>query len=145
MIQLLIFQIGILLFAISSGVEEAAFTYPFREITFDLQTKFKKLKQAHRAGAVGVAMILIVVSLAELEMTGRVVPGILAGAACGLVYWLAFDISYSLCIGKGPFYIGATAATDGFLKRILGKQAGFIKAVFCLVAIITINLIFKSF
>jgi hypothetical protein len=137
-------QLAMLLFAAFSAIEEAAFTFPFREVTFDEKTKFKKLGEAHSAGALGVIAILAMIFFTQRIISQSFIQGLLAALSCGLIYWLVFDILYSFKIKKGLFYVGDTAWLDKTLKRIFGHKAGFFKALFCLVAIITINLIFKT-
>jgi hypothetical protein len=140
-----VFQAGFILFAIASAYEEEAFTFPFREIVFDTETKFRKLKTAHRAGAWGVMLILILVGYAEAMMFPgsswmKLLAGIMCSAVCGFCYWQVFDSAYSFRIGKGLFYLGNTPEFDGWLIKSLGKNAGAKKALFCVVVIIAINL-----
>src|SRR4051812_46526587 len=112
------------LFALASGFEEEAFTYPFREFTFDPQTKFHKLKKAHRAGAVGVLSMLILAGLVEWMTSTipdprlKVLSGCMCSIVCGLWYWLTFDPVFAVQIGQGPFYLGNTAGSDGWLNKL---------------------------
>jgi hypothetical protein len=141
------FQVITLLFAAFSAIEEAAFTFPFRTISdeaFPWPTKAKKLKVAHRSGWLGVGSIMFcfgwIHGLAETWKAGLLCFGV-----CLLIYWLVFDILFSLAIRQKWHYLGSTAGTDKGLMKVLGKNAGQLKALFCLVAIITINLIYKQF
>jgi len=148
-----LFQFGILVFAIASAVEEAAFTYPFRELSneqFNFETKFKKSRIAHGAGAVGVLALLVMIAAVQfLQSTNpgfwiRALAGITAAFACGLIYWFAFNLIYNQQINQRAFFLGTTAATDIFLQKTLGKKAGLKTALFCLVGIIAINLTYKT-
>ena len=143
MMPFYIFQLGILFFALASAFEEEAFTYPFRELEFDKETKFAKLKKAHLAGGIGVLFILAMAGFVQWEYSGSFLSGLLTGINCGLIYTLFFDIAFALKIGQGPFYLGDTAGLDGFWKNTLGRNAGQKKAAICVVGIITINLVFK--
>lgn len=128
------------MFAIASGVEEGSFTFPFREVVFDNQTKFTKLKTAHRAGAFGVVFVLAGIADSLLYTSG-LVPAILYMVDLLFIYWLIFDPAYALYIGQKWHYIGGTAGIDGKLKNLFGKNAGKIKAAISLIVIIAINLI----
>jgi multisubunit Na+/H+ antiporter MnhB subunit len=151
MMQLFVtFQAGLLLFAVASAIEEAAFTFPFREIYFDPETKFSKLKNAHIAGAVGVGMILLAIAFAEGffyegPIEKKILAGFLCAVACGLVYTFTFDPVYAKQIGQHWFYLGETAQSDNNWKKLFGRFAGEFKAVICLAVIIGINLLFKNF
>jgi hypothetical protein len=147
MINEIIIQVAIILFAIASAYEEEAFTFPFREIVFDTETKFRKLKTAHRAGALGVMMILVLAGYAEAMIFPgsswmKLLAGIMGSAVCGFWYWQVFDSGYAFRIGKGLFYLGNTPEFDGWLMKSLGKNAGLKKALFCVVMIIAINLMY---
>lgn len=146
MTNFLILQAGMFLFAVLSSYEENAFTYPFREFKFDLKTKFRLLKIAHISGWLGVGVVLLSIGLVEWNHTGNVLAGVLVSLGCGFVYSLFFDVFFALRLPgkKGPFYLGEVADQDKFWIRILGPHAGKIKAGFCLVAIITINLVYKT-
>lgn len=140
-------------------MEEVAFGYPFRELNneqFNFTQKKKFNKKAHRAGSFGVLCLLATVGFAEGCYTQgtdghRFLVGALTSAACGFVYWLVFDIGYSLGIGKGPFYLGQPKGNEGLyysdnaVVRFFGKNAGVKKAVFCVVVIIGLNLIQTKF
>ena len=102
------------------------------------------LDTAHRSGGLGVFMILLAIGLVEYRSAGWF-PGLLTFAACGFVYWFTFDPAYALKINQKWFYLGSTAGSDKGLGKLLGKNAGQIKAAFCVVAIITINLVYKIF
>lgn len=135
------------LFAFVSAYEEEAFTFPFREIYFDPQTKFRKLKKAHRAGASGVFFMMAMAGImAGMQFDGpanlKIIVGIMTCVVCGLWYWLTFDPVYAKNIGQDLFYLGGTAGTDGRLKKMLGKNPGLKKALFCVVVIIAINLVY---
>ncbi len=139
----IVFQIAFALFAFASGFEEEAFTFPFREIFFDPETKFRKLKTAHRAGAVGVFFMLAMAGYAEAMLYPgemKLLAGIMLFVVCGLWYWFVFDPVYATRIGQDLFYLGGTAGTDGWLKKVLGRKPGLKKALFCVVLIIAINL-----
>lgn len=145
-----LFQICISLFAFASAFEEAAFTWPFRELIFNFDVKMKQLKIAHRAGAIGVAILFASMGIvlghhyqADLEM--RFLVAIIATFSYAINYWLVFDIAYAKLIGKDWFYIGETADEDNWLRRILGRYAGEWKAVICVALIIGLNLLFKFF
>lgn len=147
------FQAGLLLFAVASAFEEAAFTFPFRELgndQFPFETKFKQLRIAHRAGAFGVGMILLAVAFAEGffyegPIEKKILAGFLCAVACGLVYTFTFDPVYAKRIGQHWFYLGGTAQTDNNWKKLFGIFAGELKAIICLAVIIGINLLFKNF
>lgn len=142
----IISQLGILLFAGLSAWEEEAFTFPFREIYFDEQTKFRKLKTAHRAGAVGVLILLALIGFIEcltFHNSGmKVLAGLMLFSVCGLWYWLVFDIAYAVKIHQNPFYLGNTPEFDGWMIKTLGKNPGLKKALFCVLMIIAINLVY---
>lgn len=140
-------QICVFAFALASTWEEAAFTFPFREYLFDAETKFRKLKTAHRAGAVGVLSILSfpIINLLTVEFSWPVFwQAVLTTTDLGLLYFLVFDIGYALQIGQPWSYLGGTAGTDLMLKRWFGKYAGQIKAVISILCIIAINLVIKK-
>lgn len=144
MTQLDSLQICVFAFAFASTWEEQAFTFPFREIFFDPQTKFRKLKTAHRAGAVGVLAILCfpIVNLLTVQFSWPVFwQAVLTTTDLGLLYFLVFDIGYALQIGQHWSYLGGTAGTDLFMKRVFGKYAGQIKAAISFLCIIAINLV----
>jgi hypothetical protein len=56
-----------------------------------------------------------------------------------LIYWLVFDAVYSYKVKGSFFYIGKTATIDKLLRRILGENAGVIKAATVLLSILLIN------
>src|SRR5690606_23046315 len=115
---ILLAQFGMLLFAIFSAIEEAAFTHPFRKISneaFPDKTKFQLLRKAHTNGALQVGMILFVIG---------VLSGFFAAVLAGLVYWLVFDISFAIATDQHPLKIGDTANLDKLLTKVLGKNAG---------------------
>jgi hypothetical protein len=144
MIQLDSLQLCVFAFALASTWEEQAFTFPFREVVFDIETKFRKLKTAHRAGAVGVLSILCfpIVNLMTVEFSWPVFwEAVLTTTDLGLLYFLVFDIGYALHIGQRWYYLGGTAGTDMMLKRWFGKYAGQIKAAISFLCIIAINLV----
>jgi hypothetical protein len=145
------FEISFFLFAIFSAAEEVAFTFPFREISdehFSYADKKRESKKAHRSGAFGVLILLVMSGFADAAALigtdwNKALAGLLTFSANGFIYWLVFDCAYSLGIDRGLFYLGNTPATDGFVVRILGKNAGAKKAVLCIVVIIAINLIYQ--
>lgn len=146
--NLIVFQIGILLFAVASAFEEAAFTFPFRvlnENQFPFSDKKGLLKTAHRAGGFGVSIILLSIGVVQYRDTESIIAGLLASGACGFVYWLTFDPVFALTIDQAWHYLGNTAGSDKGLGKLLGKNAGQIKAAFCVVVIIAINLVYKIF
>lgn len=154
MMQLFVtFQIGLFLFAIASAIEEAAFTYPFRELgdnDFNFQTKFQLLRVAHRAGFVGVGLIVLAVGFSEAffydgPADKKILAGFLCAVVSGLVYGLTFDPVYAKRIGQNWFYLGDTAEQDEFWQRKLGSHAGEKKAFIYLALIIGINFLFKIF
>jgi hypothetical protein len=119
--------IGWALYAWFDAKEEAAWSWPFRN--FDWQTfesmKGSKGKQAHRYGAAGVFIMLVLTAYVFFlaEDKWEAIPA--AFLLCGLTYWLVFDIAYALTIGQKWFYLGSTASTDRIVKN------GKVKAYAC--------------
>lgn len=56
-------------------------------------------------------------------------------------YWLLFDILYAKRIGQKWSYLGGSADSDVALVKLLGVNAGKIKAIFCLILIAAINIV----
>lgn len=140
-------QLCVFAFALASTWEEEAFTYPVREIYYDPETKFRKMKTAHRAGAVGVLAILSfpIVNLLTVEFSWPVFwEAVLTTIDLGLLYFLVFDIGYALQIKQRWHYLGGTAGTDLLLKRWFGKYAGQIKAVISILCIIALNFLIRK-
>lgn len=140
-------QFGWLLFSILAGPEEAAWSYPFRNLNFDQfdkDTRAKESKAAHRFGWWSVAIIGVLLSatttLAELSKFNILYAAILA-VIFMCEYSIAFDGSFGQSIGKGIFFIGSTAETDNRLGSTKGKLKFFI----CLGIIIALNVVLKIF
>lgn len=137
------FQMIFLLFAVSSAYEEAAFTFPFREI--DFKDKERQLKIAHRSGAMGMICLGLGAGVIQAFSFPGLWIGFLTGIACLFCYWLVFDIVYAIRIGQKWSYLGSTAGTDQWLTKLLGRNAGAKKGLFCLIVLIAINLTIKIF
>lgn len=159
-VLLLIFQIGIFFFAWFSAREEERFTYPFREFIWPDHYEKAKIpinKQAHRAGATGVLFVLIMAGVGMFAVhpgaakfnfdpvLNKIIAGTSTALACGIVYSGVFDIKYSREIGQGSFYLGNTAGTDSFWINLFGEKGGLLKALFCVIATILINILFIIF
>lgn len=136
-------QITMLIFAVFSGFEECNFSFPFRNsnVVFDKKTYNDK---AHKFGALGVSVVACGMALnSALNYFPNTLDALAVyGLQCLLylfIYWLVFDITYSLCIGKEWDYLGTTAKMDVWLQKIGIKNVGRWKAFFCLDAIAGLN------
>lgn len=155
---LFIAQMTIFFFAIFDGLEEKFFTVPFRELgerEFPFPARSIASKGAHNWGAVGVVVLCYGLALLLTACNvsffgfGFWLAVLYFGAVSILllfVYWLTFDIAFSLAIGKAWYYLGTTAKTDETLNGLHIGNIGIWKAGFCVVSIAALNyFILKSF
>lgn len=137
-------QILFFLYAYWNGKEEAAWSWPYRNISFSEYDKENNLEQAHDSGAARVVMALTIGSLPyvfiETGLVDKILWFIISFLIHGICYWLVFDPVIAKHIGKNWDYIGDTADTDNFLIKHLGKNAGQIKAIVCAGIIIAFNI-----
>lgn len=140
-------QIGWILFSIIAGPEEAAWSWPFRNLNeidqFKKEDKDKQSLLAHRFGWFSVVVIGIIVSLliTKIELGGIDIGySSIFVILLAFEYSVAFDGSYGVAIGKNIFYIGNTAKTDNAIGN-----AGKAKFIICIAAIIILNIILLNY
>jgi len=134
-----------MLYAYFNAKEEAAWSWPYRNITFSEYDKERELEQAHDSGASRVVIAMLLASVPYLFTEHALVDKLLWFIASlfmtAICYWLVFDPVYSKSIGKNWDYIGDISDTDNFLIKHFGKNAGEIKAVACAAIIVVFNVI----
>ena len=136
-------------FAKKSAIEEAAFTWPFRNIEEgQFMGNLNKLtKTFHKEGALYViahsigyaSLIGFATSLKGFSDIMSLSIAVITAVICLLVYWLFFDPYYSKAISQPWYYLGDTAKTDSWLIKTFGNIAGRLKAGFCVVMIIVLT------
>lgn len=147
-------QILVISFAVFSVKEEVAFTWPFRNTTFnldpdkDLEKKKELLKTAHRSGWSAVfEMCICFGMIASWVHIGRSM--IFSGFVCGLgtfmMYSLVFDIGYAKGIKKPWWYLGEFAESDVWWIKHFGAQGGKIKAYIFAAGILLLNALYLVF
>lgn len=139
-------QILFALYAYFNAKEEAAWSWPYRNISFSNYDKERELDAAHDSGGARVVMAMIIGSTPYLYLeTGlfdKTLWFIISMFISGISYWLVFDPVIAKNIGKNWDYIGDTADADNFLIKHLGKNAGQIKAILCAAIILTFNILY---
>jgi hypothetical protein len=136
-------QILFCLYAYYNAREEAAWSWPYRNLTFSEYEKETNLDEAHDSGGARVVMALLIAAVPfvflEQGLINQIIWPLISIIIHGLCYWLVFDPVIAKHIGKNWDYIGSTADTDNFLIKHLGKNAGEIKAIVCAGIIILFN------
>lgn len=138
-------QILFCLYAYFNAREEAAWSWPYRNISFSNYDKERELDTAHDSGGARVVMAMFIGSVPYLFIEdgigGKLLWFILSMFISGICYWLVFDPVIAKNIGKNWDYIGDTSDTDNFLVKHLGKNAGEIKAIICAAIILIFNVL----
>lgn len=88
-------------------------------------------KEFHSANAV--------VKILYIAIMVMVSKNFIAAPLLWLVYWVVFDVAIGILVFRNPFYIGQTAWTDRWLRRLLGNYAGLVKVLVCCSLILVIN------
>lgn len=132
-------QIIFVLVAFISVKEEVNATWAFRTyvVPGTIQSKLY-----HAWGAANIIIFGIVCAFA---FKAGVLSFIYLVLLNGFIYWLLFDILFSIGINQKWDYLGSEASTDSKLKKYLGKNAGRNKAYLCILIIGLINLLFIIF
>lgn len=61
----------------------------------------------------------------------------------GFTFWLVFDCGYGYVVYKNLWYLGEESDSDETLKSKLGRNAGKLKAAFCLLMMIVAELTYE--
>jgi hypothetical protein len=143
----ILIQILFAAYAFISAIEEAAWSWGYRNYLMDSFRKKEQLDIAHKSGAVAVGVIMVTIAIVYTTTITSSLPikmfvFIISFASTGFWYWLVFDIKYAMQIGQRWDYIGETADTDNWLIKKFGSKAGKVKAAICVSAIVLLNIIF---
>jgi hypothetical protein len=136
-------QILTAIIAILSVASEWYATYPYRQ---NIAPKTKESKYYHWWGFLMIGVVCF--SMAYLPLLANT-PGYTKTNAFylfiinGSIYWNLFDVGYSLLITKWrtPFYLGGEANLDEAATKILGNNAGWIKALLLTAIIVLLNIL----
>lgn len=135
----LLVQVIMVLVALISAKEERYATYPYR---MGIAPKTEQSKLYHRWGAVYTAISCITIGLLGLIWTSNFLLIGLIILSNFFIYWLIFDISFAVQIGRPWYYLGNESSIDRFLKRTLGvNEGGKTKAYIVGGLIIAINIV----
>jgi len=143
----ILIQILFAVYAFFSAIEEAAWSWGYRNYLMDSFKKKEQLDVAHKSGAVAVGVIMAAISIyyshkINDSLSIQLFVFIVSFAITGFWYWLVFDIKYALQIGQVWDYIGETADIDNWLIKKFGSKAGKVKAAACVSVIALLNIIF---
>ncbi len=141
----IICQIAWIFFSILAGPEEAAWSFPFRELpeqNFSRKDRDKQSLFAHRYGWFSVVVIGIGLSYAVTIAILHHFSFLFFTAytfVLAFEYTLFFNSSYGVAIRKGIFYLGNTAKTD----ILIGQKRGKLMFALLVVLIVGLNIALK--
>ena len=137
-----VLQILTIWIAWRNAVEEAAWSLPFRHISFD--GKSELLNVAHSSGFQGSVGWAIGFAVSCSVFTGytlwlKLCLVLLSGCVFGTWYWAAFDTLYAHYIGEKWYYLGQSADTDNWLIKHFGANGGRKKFTYCIIVLVILN------